>query len=417
MEGRRRWDEVRARREGVERGQGRRPALEGGYWAALQALFTRDVSGAALLDFVQHEPHETLRFLSRDLDLPALARMPWHRRYPLTLWRVFLATAHRLSPPRRLLFAIAVPLLLISWLDYLVVQGGLWRAGWPPLFAWLLAAATLLLFLLVVELRDKLSLKGDLEIARQIQFGLLPFEPFDRDGLCVRVTMRPANTVGGDYFDVVPLGDGRVGVAIGDVAGKGMPAALLMALLQGSLQTLLTAGLRGAALMAKLNEHLCAQIPSNRLVTLFFAESEPGADRLRYVNAGHNPPLLFRGDGSVRRLEATGLALGILPDAVFEETTVELLEGDRLLLYTDGVTEAMNEAEDEYGEARLTAWAATRRGLDPHALVEGVVTDVLSFCGSARPADDMTVLSVERTTSAAAIGLSAPAPDAARPRP
>ena len=397
MEGRRRWDEVRSRRDNAGRGHGRRPAFEEGYWGALRALFTRDVSGAALRDFVQHEPHETLRFLAHDIDLPSLAGLPWYRRLPLTVWRAFLATAHRLSPPRRLLFAIAVPVLLIAWLDYLLLQGGLFRPGLPPLFAWLLVSATLLLFLLVVELRDKLSLKGDLEIARQIQFGLLPFEPFDRDGLRIRATMRPANTVGGDYFDIVPLGDGRVALAVGDVAGKGMPAALLMALLQGSLQTLLTAGLRGAALMTKLNEHLCEQIPSNRLVTLFFAEIEPGGTALRYVNAGHNPPLVFGVDGAVRRLEATGLALGILPDAVFEEARLDLGTGARLLLYTDGVTEAANESDVEYGEARLTAFAAARREVDALALVDGLVAEVLAFCGAARPADDMTILCVERT--------------------
>ena len=107
-----------------------------------------------------------------------------------------------------------------------------------------MGAATLLLFLLVMELRDKLGLKSDLEVARQIQFGLLPFEPWERAGFTAVSAMRPANTVGGDYFDIVELGEGRVAIAVGDVAGKGMPAALLMALLQGSLRTLLTAGLR-----------------------------------------------------------------------------------------------------------------------------------------------------------------------------
>ena len=102
-------------------------------------------------------------------------------------------------------------------------------------------------------------------MARQIQFGLLPFEPYEKDGISIVSAMRPANTVGGDYFDVIELGEGRLAIAVGDVAGKGMPAALLMALLQGSLRTLLSAGLRGEELVAKLNAHLCANIPSNRL--------------------------------------------------------------------------------------------------------------------------------------------------------
>ena len=118
--------------------------------------------------------------------------------------------------------------------------------------------------------------------------------------------MRPANTVGGDYFDVIELDERRLAITVGDVAGKGMPAALLMALLQGSLRTLITAGLRGPELIGKLNDHLCANIPSNRLVTLFYAEYDTASGELEYVNAGHNAPFVLRADGTLQRLDATG---------------------------------------------------------------------------------------------------------------
>jgi sigma-B regulation protein RsbU (phosphoserine phosphatase) len=397
MEGRQRWDRFADRTAESRRAAGSRPAFEARYWRAFQDLFTRDVRGRDLVEFLQREPRETLRFLADNVDLSGLSSRPWPIRGALTLWRVFLATAHRLSPPRRILFAIAVPILLIGWVRLLFLQDKVW--GWTaaPFSAWLLISATLLLFLLVTELKDKLSLKGDLEIARQIQFGLLPFEPFDHEGLRVRVTMRPANTVGGDYFDIIDLGNGQVGVAMGDVAGKGMPAALLMALLQGSLQTLITAGLRGPALMAKLNEHLCAQIPSNRLITLFFAEVDAGHGCLRYVNAGHNPPLLFRAEGAVERLAATGMALGILPAAAFEETQAFLGPADRLILYTDGITEAADTNDREYGEERLVGFLAARRSADPKTLLDDLVTDVVRSCGLARPGDDMTAMCVDRT--------------------
>jgi hypothetical protein len=168
------------------------------------------------------------------------------------------------------------------------------QGGWPPSPSFLLVAATLLFVLLTLELRDKLSLKGDLEIARKIQFGLLPFEPWQSGSLSALASMQTANTVGGDYFDLIELGEGRMAVVIGDVAGKGMPAALLMALLQGSLRTLVTAGFRGAELIGRLNQHLAANIPRNRLVTLFYAEVDPAGGPLSYVNAGHNPPLIAR---------------------------------------------------------------------------------------------------------------------------
>src|SRR6185503_5487097 len=247
----------------------------------------------------------------REIDFASLHRYRWYKRYPLAAWKVFLAVAYRLSPARRLLFAVAVPLLVLSWIRFgtdAVLSSFMASLSWP------LLAASLLFALLVLELRDKLVLKGDLEIARQIQFGLLPFEPYVRDGVSVHAAMRPANTVGGDYFDVIELGGHRLAVAVADVAGKGMPAALLMALLQGSLRTLITAGFRGAELIRTLNDHLCANIPPNRLVTLFYAELDLATGAFHYVNAGHNAPFLLRPAGATR-LGTTGVALGVVSGA------------------------------------------------------------------------------------------------------
>jgi serine phosphatase RsbU (regulator of sigma subunit) len=313
-------------------------------------------------------------------------------------WRVFEAMAYRLHPARRILFAVAVPLLLLGWVVYLLEVAA--RGGFPSGFVrWdglLIASASVIFFLLLVELRDKLGLKSDLEVARQIQFGLLPFEPWERAGFTVVSAMRPANTVGGDYFDLVELGEGRVAIVMGDVAGKGMPAALLMALLQGSLRTLLTAGLRGGDLMAKLNAHLYANIPSNRLVTLFYGELDPATGRLAYVNAGHNPPLLARLNGPVERLAATSLALGVVAETPFEVGTVAIEAGDRLLLYTDGVTEAENGIDEEYGERRLLAFLEAHRKDSDRALLDGALASVLLFGGGVRPRDDMTLMVVGR---------------------
>ena len=262
---------------------------------------------------------------------------------------------------------------------------------------WLLLAATLFFFLLTLELRDKLSLKGDLEVARQIQFGLLPFEPYDKDGISIVSAMRPANTVGGDYFDVIELGEGRLAIAVGDVAGKGMPAALLMALLQGSLRTLLSAGLRGEELVAKLNAHLCTNIPSNRLITLFYGELDVATGRLAYVNAGHNPPFLMPAGEPSARLSATAMALGITMETDFPSMSVVLEPCDRLVLYTDGVTEAEDMKDREYGEARLEAWLRANREETGRRLIDGVIAEVLEHCGAARPRDDMTLMCLGRS--------------------
>jgi sigma-B regulation protein RsbU (phosphoserine phosphatase) len=172
-----------------------------------------------------------------------------------------------------------------------------------------------------------------------------------------------------------------------------------MALLQGSLRTLLTAGLRGADLVSKLNAHLCRSIPSNRLVTLFYGEMALDTGALAYVNAGHNPPFLVRAAGPVERLPSTGLALGILNDAAFVAGETTLGSGDRVLLYTDGVTEAEGPQDQEYGEERVGAFLDAHRNSDPRAMIDDLLADVLRHCGPERPRDDMTLMAVTRTTS------------------
>ena len=373
------------------------PALTEGYWQALRDLFTRDVTHEGLRQLLQHEAHETFRFLTREVDVTDLAGLPWFKRYPRSLWRFFLAVAFRLSPWRRVLFAGSALALAVGWLGFLGHLLSVGPFSLDPLSnvrTWLILAATVLFFLLTLELRDKLSLKGDLEVARQIQFGLLPFEPYEKDGVSICSAMRPANTVGGDYFDIIELGERRLAIAVGDVAGKGMPAALLMALLQGSLRTLLSAGLRGGELVAKLNAHLCTNIPSNRLITLFYGELDAATGRLDYVNAGHNPPFLLPAGQAPARLGANAMALGITSETEFVSMTVDLDPGDRLVLYTDGVTEAEDPKDREYGEARLQAWLQANREQPGRRLIDGVIAEVLEHCGMARPRDDMTLMCV-----------------------
>jgi len=364
------------------------------YWKSLQDLFTRDVTARDFQDLVRRDGEDTWRFFTREIDFSGLERKPWYRRYPAALWKVFLALAFRLSPARRVVFATSVLLLLGAWVKFILTHADM--SGWGLLaIQSSLVAATLLFALLMVELRDKLALKGDLEIARQIQFGLLPFAPFSRGGTSIHTAMRPANTVGGDYFDIIDLPDGRIALAMGDVAGKGIPAALLMALLQGSLRTLITAGFRGAELVRTLNDHLCANIPRNRLVTLFYAEFDPATGAFHYVNGGHNAPFLLRPTGAAR-LGSTGVALGVMGGSAFEERGETLAVGERLFLFTDGITEAFDPEDREYGEDRLEGYLLSHHHLRSPELIDAVREDVLAFCGSVRPHDDMTMMLVER---------------------
>ncbi len=361
----------------------------------LNDLFTRGVTHEGLTDMVRREIRETALFFTSQIDFAALKTLPWFKRFPLTAWKVFTAVAFRMSPPRRIAFSIAVFAFLIGGIEFI---GDLSRPGASGAGIYWLVSVAIFVLLLLMELRDKLDLKTDLEIAREIQIGLVPSLPFQRGVIDIRSRMRPANTVGGDYHDIIELEQNQVAILIGDVAGKGIPAALLMALLQGSLRTLLTAGLRGPDLAAKLNAYLCDSIPSNRLVTLFYGELNTDSGALRYVNAGHNAPFLLRLGQPAERLEATSLVLGVLRDTAFEARECRLNPGDRLFLFTDGLTEAFDPKEEEYGEERLTNFLARYSGEDQDKLIADLIEDALKFCGSSKPGDDMTLMVVKRRT-------------------
>lgn len=386
--------EETARKRGADRAAAKGVKVIETVVNSVHDLFTHGVTGEGIENLIRREARDTLRFYTHEIDFEVLRPLPWFKRYPLTAWMLFVATAYRLSPPRRLAFAIATIAFLMGTLQMLVsisqpqnlVSGIFW---------WAIALAIFIL-LLLMELRDKLDLKSDLEIAREIQVTLVPSHPYHRDTITIFSHMRPANTVGGDYHDIIDLTDNRIGIVIGDVAGKGMPAALLMALLQGSLRTLLTAGFRGTEVIRKLNEYLYDNIPPNRLVTLFYGELDTATGDLHYVNAGHNSPYLQRQGQKSLRLPTTSLVLGVLRDAVFEAKDARLEPADRLVLFTDGVTEAFNQKDEEYGEERLEAKLKNNANLKGEAVIFDIVKDVLAFCDSTRPIDDMTLMCVER---------------------
>ncbi|RPI22863.1 MAG: DUF2975 domain-containing protein [Acidobacteria bacterium] len=243
------------------------------------------------------------------------------------------------------------------------------------------------------------EMKGDLEAARAIQFQLVPSPDFANGKIQIHCHMRPANTVGGDYYDMIPLSQDTVGIVVGDVSGKGMPAALLMTMLQGSLKTLISAGMRGEVLIQKMNDYLVRNTPENKMVTLFFGELNTTTGELAYTNAGHNPPLLLRASGQVQALDSNSLVLGLLPIACFTTDRVTLEPGDRLIIYTDGIVEAANKRDEEFGESRLRDFAVSRAKRPAPRFQEELYETVLAFCRPRHPVDDMTMMIVERLDS------------------
>jgi sigma-B regulation protein RsbU (phosphoserine phosphatase) len=266
----------------------------------------------------------------------------------------------------------------------------------PPLDVPLLFAG-LILILLAEVFRLGAQMKGDLETARRIQFDLVPGEVFHKQDVSVNARMQPARVVGGDLYDVIDLDDRRLALVVGDVTGKGLPAALLMTSIVGSLRALLSAGLRGSELIVALNRHVCTNSPGGRFVTLFYGELDASSGTLTYVNAGHNPPLLRRASGDVEALPPTAMLLGMTADTPVEARQVQIGPADRLLAFTDGLSEAFDGKEQEYGEERVKESLQRAHPLPPTAALEQLVADVHGFCGSAPPHDDMTLMLVART--------------------
>ncbi|MCS7042082.1 MAG: SpoIIE family protein phosphatase [Bryobacteraceae bacterium] len=251
----------------------------------------------------------------------------------------------------------------------------------------------------VEERERRVSL--EMEQAAAIQRALLPPAPPCVPGLDIAAFSQSCHQAGGDYYDFFGLPGGRLAVLVGDIAGKGMPAALLMAGLQAHVQVLMEAAEEPSRLVERLNRVTAAHCPGNRFVTLFYAEIDPASGALEYVNAGHNPPLLLHRNGTVERLATGGLLLGVFRDAAYEAGHAWLAEGETLVLYSDGVTEAVRRGDgEEFGEARLAGVLAEAADATAGQMVERVRDGVAGFAGGVSTADDFTLLILRRMAAA-----------------
>jgi sigma-B regulation protein RsbU (phosphoserine phosphatase) len=238
---------------------------------------------------------------------------------------------------------------------------------------------------------EKLRQDRELQIAREIQASLFPPKPPEVPGFDLAAVSRPCYEVGGDSYDWIPLDGGRLALVVADVSGKGVPASLLMASVHASVRAL-AGTTTPARVVERLNRFLCASTPTSRFVTLFYAELDPAARRLAYVNAGHVPPYRVGRDGAAGRLGGGGPALGLLADASYEEGQVDLEPGEVVALVTDGVTEAAGAGEQEFGDERVCE-ALRRPSRDgAAAALEALVAAVDDWVGAAGCQDDLTAL-------------------------
>jgi sigma-B regulation protein RsbU (phosphoserine phosphatase) len=233
--------------------------------------------------------------------------------------------------------------------------------------------------------------RREFEDARLIQRGLLPTTTPQLPGLRLASSWQPANGVGGDCFDMLTFGTDAMGVYIADVAGKGVPAALLMSNLQAAVRAFAQDGAAPGSVCTSVNRLLCRNMASGRFVTFCFARIDLAAGKLTYANAGHNPPLLVRANGAIDTLSPGGTVLGVFAESTYEQGDFALRPGDRLILYTDGITEGRNAAGEEFGEDGLTASASRYRALTADDMLAAMLRDVEAFNGGAYE-DDATLI-------------------------
>lgn len=338
------------------------------------------------------EARSSYGLYSKDVRPVDYSHLPRWKQFLHLAGDFFWAVMNKLSPARRILLLGALVLLIVGWFNG--NTGNVERA-WG--FEFLCAVLTL--FVLVLEISDRIIMKRDLEIAREIQRWLVPEVAPQIAGLDIAFVSRPANTVAGDYYDVIPIGgEGRYLIVVADVAGKSMPAALLMATFQASLHTLTGSCDSLVPLVEGVNRYACKHSRGGqRFTTAFLAILDTRSGELTYVNAGHNAPMLRRTNGGVDRLDRGGVPLGIMPDAPYDCGSMTLASGDSLIVFTDGVVEANNDREEEFGEPRLLNVVQQHGAMTARDFIQALTFSLDLFVGQARQHDDITCLVVKRT--------------------
>jgi sigma-B regulation protein RsbU (phosphoserine phosphatase) len=346
-----------------------------------------------LWDQFRVETRSSYRLYSREIDAAPKddarrGRLSWLKQF-------FWAIMEKLSPARRVLLLLALFLLLY----HPDVSFATKHSAHVFSFDMRVWGGLLMFFLLILEIADRVVMKRDLQIAREIQILLLPSQAPDVPGVEIAFLTRPANTVAGDYYDVFPRpvagasAEPTYLIAVADVVGKSIPAALLMASLQTSLKILASTPSPLEQLVVAMNNHACSNSQGGlRFTTAFFAEYEPATRALTYVNAGHNWPIVRHNDGRIEWLDRGGLPLGVEGDVIYQTGSAHLETGDWLVVYTDGVVEAINDREIEYGVDRFVSVINAGANAPPAQMLARIMADLSAFVGNQPQHDDITCL-------------------------
>ncbi len=346
-------------------------------------------------------------------ELPGLWRRDWKRAYSILTrehaeeeeprgwfrrtWRraknLFFGLSYKLSPPRRLLFAICLILAFLGLETDNVEVGGELIEIWtrPGL---LLAAFIGLIFLLILELADRVLVRDELEVARQLQRDLLPGTAPALEGYEFAFSYHSANTVGGDYYDFLPLPGGKVALVSGDASGHGMASALLMAIANTTLKLAVDVDPAPVPVARIMNRALKDAGGPRAFLTLFYSVLDPASGHLDHVCAGHPFPMVRRADGSLAKLGTGSFPLGLRQELHLEAAEARLDPGDLLLLYTDGIPEAVDENGEAFGFERLEQSFAA--GGAPQEVHDRILRDLAAFEGDRKMRDDRSLVVIAR---------------------
>ncbi len=361
------------------------------FWARV----TEGMQLSELWSQFRTDARSSYRLYSKDVDSTRAAGESRFRHGMNLVGRFFWAIIEKLTPARRVLLLIALVLIVIPSGDatWQSSSGEVRVIGFDTHFY----GGLLMFALLILEVGDRVVMKRDLQIAKEIQAWLLPAAPPPIPGIEIAFTTKPANTVAGDYYDVFARPcespNSTYLFAIADVAGKSIPAAMLMATFQASLKTLSAAPGSLVELVGSMNRYACTNSQNGRrFTTAFIAEYDPTTRVMNYINAGHNNPILRRKTGAMERLDQGGVPLGIMSDAPYASGAVTLESGDWLVVFTDGVIEAENNRQEEYGEMRLMTMVNAGVLLSPQMMLNSIMVDLDRFTGDAPQHDDITCM-------------------------
>ncbi len=375
----------RLRKERKAKGNGR----DGGIRTpGFRDLLFKDLRPSELPANFRQDLRQLYRFYldeERRAQLEAMGRV--RRTFKLVGWTLKSLLA-KLTPGRRLALFASIIMCILGRVRVPLGDATLSTnlRVWAYLFVFLV---------LMLEMKDKLLARDEIEIARQVQLALLPARHPQPEGWSLWSFMQPANDVGADLVDYIVLPDERLGVVLGDVAGKGLGAALLTAKLQATLRALVPGCPSLSELGGQMNEVVHKDGIDNRFVTLFYLELRAASGRLRYLNAGHNPSFVLR-EKTTQSLPASAIPLGMMAGTAYTEGELTLEPGDLIVVYSDGLTEARNSQDEEFGADRLQAMLPRLRGLTAEECVRLIIGEVNVFLGRERPHDDLSLVVLAR---------------------